>query len=230
MANADTGSSFKTSAFEDEAYERARILKAEDTAAVDVFRAMKVVGAEKVCKSVVDEDSEGRYYKAVEIAFKENTFKTLLSGTPDLISVCPKYPVLSQKEKEEVWTTILGIMAFYESTCRELKPRDSGPNGKLAGPFQLHYGKERNYGYLCKKFDAVAGEERLVPCVLSMLEGYLKRSNKLFPNRKEGATYWEVLQLNAAKRFRVKSDNGAVAVGNGADFVKLAIKNYKYCK
>ena len=46
--------------------------------------------------------------------------------------------------------------------------------------------------------------------------------NKLFD--------WEVLQSNAAKRFKVKSENGTVSIGNGADFVKLAIKNYKYCK
>lgn len=225
------GSSFKTSTIEDEAYERARLLTAEDTAAIDVARSLKRIGADKVCKSVVDEENEGRYYNAVEAAFKNNSFPNLIEGTKDLIAVCPKYPVLSQKEKEEVWTTILGSMAFYESTCRDLGARGGGPNGKLGGPFQLHVGSERNYGKLCRSGDATTKDaNRFIPCVLSMLEGYVGKSNKLFPPRASGGTYWEVLQSNAAKRFKVKSENGTVSIGNGADFVKLAIKNYKYCK
>ncbi|WP_413560912.1 hypothetical protein [Bdellovibrio sp. HCB209] len=238
VAQASVGS-FKTTEITDDAYLTEEMI-GEDAAAIDVARSLKRIGADKVCKSVVNEEEEGRYYKAVERAFQKNEFPMLTAGTKDLIAACPKYSTLSQKEKEEVWTTILGSMAFYESTCRQLGARQGGPNGSLGGPFQLHVGKERNYGKLCRSGDATTTDaNRFIPCVLSMLEGYMKKQEskgstvKLFPPRGAGATYWEVLQSDAAKRFKVTSEvNGQKKVlrGNGADFVKLAIKDYKYCR
>ncbi|WP_413587151.1 hypothetical protein [Bdellovibrio sp. HCB274] len=235
-------SSFKNATMTDEIYQQeAEALSEQDAAAIDVYRSLQKIGAEKVCaSSVVNKEQEGRYYQAVEKAFAKHDFALLEAGTADLKAACPKYPTLSQKEKEEVWTVILGSMSFYESTCRSLGARSGGPNGQLGGPFQLHVGKERNYGKLCRSGDATTKDEnRFIPCVLSMLEGYFtKQKNKgqevkLFPVRSAGATYWEVLQSNATKHHRVTitdaKGNKKVLRGNGSDFIKLAIKDYKYC-
>ncbi|WP_413581037.1 hypothetical protein [Bdellovibrio sp. HCB288] len=235
-------SSFKNTTISDEAYEmESENLSEQDAAAIDVSRSLKKIGADKVCSSlVVDKEQEGRYYKAVEKAFGKYQFPLLLEGTRDLNAACPKYPTLSQKEKEEVWTVILGATSFYESSCRLLGARQGGPNGQLGGPFQLHVGKERNYGKLCRNGDALTKDEnRFIPCVLSMLEGYFGKQQKkgqeikLFPPRQASATYWEVLQSNAAKHHRVTvtdAQGGKKLVrGNGSDFVKMAIKDYKYC-
>ncbi|WP_413578189.1 hypothetical protein ACLVWU_06565 [Bdellovibrio sp. HCB290] len=243
MASSSAASSFKDTEINDDVYQQELdVLSEEDAAAIDVYRSLQKIGAEKVCSSlVVNKEQEGRYYKAVEKAFKKHDLSTVLDGTKDLTAVCPKYPTLSQQEKEEVWTVILGATSFYESSCRLLGAREGGPNGQLGGPFQLHVGKEPFYGRLCKKGDALTKDEnRFIPCVLSMLEKYFAKQAskgdevKLFPQRAAGATYWEVLQSNATKHHRVTvtdaKGNKKMIRGNGSDFVKMAIKNYKYCR
>ncbi len=246
-------SSFRDSTIADEIYEQADV-NDKDAAAIDIARSLKKIGADKVCKAVVNQEEEGRYYKSVELAFSKNKFPNLARGTTDLIAACPKYPTLSQKEKEEVWTTILGSMAFYESTCRQLGSRPGGPNGNLGGPFQLHVNHEDSpsyHGYLCRKGDALTKDSnRFIPCVLSMLDGYMsshaKRMAKkgvdpgeipgklrLFPQSSQAATYWEVMQNNAEKKYvlKLQASDGKVKIlrGNGSEFIRLAIKDYKYC-
>jgi hypothetical protein len=246
-------SSFKNSSVTDEIYEQEEVGD-RDAAAIDIARSLKRIGADKVCKAVVNQEEEGRYYKSVELAFSKNKFPNLTRGTKDLLAACPKYPTLSQKEKEEVWTTILGSMAFYESTCRQLGSRPGGPNGNLGGPFQLHVNHEDSpsyHGYLCRKGDALTKDSnRFIPCVLSMLDGYMSSHGermakkgvnpadipgrlRLFPDRDQAATYWEVMQDDAKAKYvlNVPTANGKVKVvrGNGSDFIRLAIKDYKYC-
>ncbi|WP_142699761.1 hypothetical protein [Bdellovibrio sp. ZAP7] len=252
LAHGSAGS-FKSSSITDQIYQTEEV-EDRDAAAIDVARSLNRIGAEKACKAVVNQEEEGRYYKSVEFAFSQNKFPNLTRGTTDLIAVCPKYPTLSQKEKEEVWTTILGAMAFYESTCRQLGSRRGGPNGNLGGPFQLHVDHEDSpsyNGYLCRKGDATTKDSnRFIPCVLSMLDGYMSshakrmakkgvapqdisKNLRLFPERAQAATYWEVMQSDAKTKYSLKipTSEGKVKIlkGNGSDFIKLAIKDYKYC-
>lgn len=121
----------------------------------------------------------------------------LVSGGSVRAKYCPRYGKMTSKEKSIVWVFILTAMAHFESNCTRYASA-KGPNGTAYGYFQLHKGKEDNYGggTFCKKGDA-ADPAKASKCTLGMLEKQFEnREGELFSNK----SYWDVLRPTGSSK------------------------------
>lgn len=221
--------SFKATTIVDRKFERTETSE-EEAAAQDVADALAILDADKACSKFATQNGLGKYGEEIKRAFQGNNFDSLLKGTADLRKVCPRFDQMRNDEKVELYTVILGGMAFYESTCREYV-KAQGPNGTLFGFFQLHKGKEPDYdeGRVCRPGDSNPKNGRMMQCTLSTLNRYVEISNKLFPNRGNGETYWETLQNNAKPKQQVPTvlrSHIRANKANGASLIKIAIRDY----
>ena len=118
-------------------------------------------------------------------------YRDLLIGTQDIADFCPQYPLMKIKDRFNVWVVILLNMSYYESSCDQAA-KSQGPNGPVAGLFQLHAGSESMYASGCRRGDSFH-PDRSIRCSLSMLQDQIRRDSSLFSNK----SYWEVLRPKA---------------------------------
>lgn len=151
-----------------------------------------------------------------------NEAKFLENDLPGVQSFCPRWPSLTQTEKEYFWVWLMAAISFKETTCGANTINRAATHGIAIGHLQLNKIRKDRYwrggksGESCGVQD-IAPDEANIKCGLEILneqlkgkEGAYKGNGKLFG---PGAhSYWHHLRLK-----------------NGGTIIKL-LKDFPLCK
>jgi hypothetical protein len=161
----------------------------KEEAAGSVYHSIEGRNWPNRCESFSSKRGYGPWANLISVELsKTQRYMDLLYGTQDIADFCPNYPMMKVKDRFNVWVVILLNMSYYESSCDQTA-KSEGPNGPVAGLFQLHAGQESLYAGGCRRGDSLfpGGSIR---CSLSMLQDQIHRDGRLFSTK----SYWEVLR------------------------------------
>lgn len=185
----------------------------EASAVSDVASAMNWAPQ---CSRFVSGDEYGSLGNQIVEELAANKYPHLMRGSDDIRSLCPGFDDMSDEAKQGFWVTVLGAMAWRESTCGANAVPHRGPYGTLVRLFQLNRGHEQEGGKwgpagLCQKGDGET-DERSLSCAMNMLDSQLQTSGKLFS---EETSYWEVLHPKSRSKVYQK--------------IQASIRSYAFC-
>jgi hypothetical protein len=145
------------------------------------------LGIADACSRFVKDQEFQRWGDLIGKEFDRGKFKSLYAGTPDILRLCPRFPNMTDDQKDSVFVLRSVLHAYFESTCNPSAKLTSAPNGNATGLFQLHEGSEENYSRGCKDGDSERPENS-IRCTLAMLNDLAAKGQPIY----QANSHWAV--------------------------------------